>query len=241
VLFYTELFTRLRRRFVEQDRMDVSQSFRRLMEAGHLEIITCGATHGYFPLLAVNEESLYAQLSMAVRTHERILGRRPRGIWLPECGYKPGVDRILKEFGIDFFILDSHGLLNAERAALRRAPPDSHARRAGRVCARLRIEQAGVVGGRRLSGDHLYREFYRDAGFDVHQPHIEKLRHAGIATFTGLKYHRITGKTAWKEPYHPGWRANAPPSTPAFPVQSSAAGAVAHLIPRPPAGDPCAV
>ena len=101
VLFYAELFTRLRKRFVEQDRMDVSQSFRRLMEAGHLEIITCGATHGYFPLLAVNEESIYAQISMAVRTHERILGRRPRGIWLPECGYKPGVDRILNEFGIE--------------------------------------------------------------------------------------------------------------------------------------------
>ena len=39
------------------------------------DILTCGATHGYFPLLAVNEESLYAQLSMAVRTHQRILGR----------------------------------------------------------------------------------------------------------------------------------------------------------------------
>ena len=206
VLFYTELFTRLRKRFVEQDRMDVSQSFRRLMEAGHLEIITCGATHGYFPLLAVNEESLYAQLSMAVRTHERILGRRPRGIWLPECGYKPGVDRILKEFGIDFFILDSHGLLNAEPRP--RYGVHRPIRTPGGPAAFARdYESSKQVWSAEegYPGDHLYREFYRDAGFDVHQPHIEKLRHAGIATFTGLKYHRITGKTAWKEPYHPGW------------------------------------
>ena len=206
VLFYTELFTRLRKRFVEQDRMDVSQSFRRLMEAGHLEIITCGATHGYFPLLAVNEESIYAQLSMAVRTHERILGRRPRGIWLPECGYKPGVDRILKEFGIDFFILDSHGLLNAEPRP--RYGVHRPIRTPGGPAAFARdYESSKQVWSAEegYPGDHLYREFYRDAGFDVHQPHIEKLRHAGIATFTGLKYHRITGKTAWKEPYHPGW------------------------------------
>jgi len=206
VLFYTELFTRLRKRFVEQDRMDVSQSFRRLMEAGHLEIITCGATHGYFPLLAVNEESLYAQLSMAVRTHERILGRRPRGIWLPECGYKPGVDRILKEFGIDFFILDSHGLLNAEPRP--RYGVHRPIRTPGGPAAFARdYESSKQVWSAEegYPGDHLYREFYRDAGFDVHQPHIEKLRHAGIATFTSLKYHRITGKTTWKEPYHPGW------------------------------------
>ena len=206
VLFYTELFTRLRKRFVEQDRMDVSQSFRRLMESGHLEIITCGATHGYFPLLAVNEESIYAQLSMAVRTHERILGRKPRGIWLPECGYKPGVDRILKEFGIEFFILDSHGLLNAEPRP--RYGVHRPIRTPGGPAAFARdYESSKQVWSAEegYPGDHLYREFYRDAGFDVHQPHIEKLRHAGIATFTGLKYHRITGKTTWKEPYHPGW------------------------------------
>ena len=206
VLFYTERDTHLRRRFVEHDRMDVSQSFRRLMEAGYLEIITCGATHGYFPLLAVNEESIYAQISMAVRTHERILGRRPRGIWLPECGYKPGVDRILKEFGIEFFILDSHGLLNAEPRP--RYGVHRPIRTPGGPAAFARdYESSKQVWSAEegYPGDFLYREFYRDAGFDVHQPHIEKLRHAGIATFTGLKYHRITGKTAWKEPYHPGW------------------------------------
>ena len=206
VQFYIALYTRLRRRFVEQDRLDVSQSFRRLMEAGHLEIITCGATHGYFPLLAVNEESLYAQLSMAVRTHERILGRRPRGIWLPECGYKPGVDRILNEFGIEFFILDSHGLLNAEPRP--RYGVHRPIRTPGGPAAFARdYESSKQVWAAEVGypGDFLYRDFYRDAGFDVHAPHIEKLRHAGIPTFTGLKYHRITGKTDWKEPYHPGW------------------------------------
>jgi len=206
VEFYTDLYTRLRRRFVEQDHLDVTQAFRRLMEAGYLDILTCGATHGYFPLLAVNEESLYAQLSMAVRTHQRILGRRPRGIWLPECGYKPGVDRLLREFGIDYFILDSHGLLNADprpkygvhRPIRTPAGPAAFARDYESSKQVWAAEEG-------YPGDTIYREFYRDAGFDVQDPHITKLRHAGIATFTGLKYHRITGKTAWKEPYHPGW------------------------------------
>ncbi len=206
ILFYSDLYTRLRRRFVEQDRMDVTPAFRRLMEAGHLDILTCAATHGYFPLLAVNEESLYAQLSMAVRTHRRILGRRPRGIWLPECGYKPGVDRLLREFGIEYFILDSHGLLNADprpKYGVHRPirTPEGPAA-FGRDYESSKQVWAAEEG---YPGDPTYREFYRDAGFDVHEPHIAKLHHAGIPTFTGLKYHRITGKTDWKEPYHPGW------------------------------------
>ncbi|MCR4300012.1 MAG: DUF1957 domain-containing protein [Sulfuricaulis sp.] len=206
ITYYSDLYKHLRRRFLEQDQMDVTRSFRRLMEAGHLDILTCAATHGYFPLLAVNEESLYAQLSMAVRTHQRLLGRRPRGIWLPECGYKPGVDRLLREFGIEYFILDSHGLLNADPRPKYgvhrpiRTPGGPAA--FGRDYESSKQVWAAEEG---YPGDPAYREFYRDAGFDVQEPHIRKLHHACIPTFTGLKYHRITGKTDWKEPYHPGW------------------------------------
>ncbi len=204
VIFYTQRYERLRQRFIGQE--DVTQSFRRLMESGHIDIITCGATHGYLPLLAAQPDSLYAQLAMAVRTHERILGRRPRGIWLPECGYLPGLDRILDEFGFDHFFLDSHGILNAE-------PRPRHG-----VHRPLRTPAGPVVFGRDFEssrqvwsaddgypGDFLYRDFYRDAGFDIDAPHMLPLRHAGMKGFTGLKYHRITGKGEWKEPYHPGW------------------------------------
>jgi len=206
VEFYTHRYERLRQRFVEHDRLDVTQAFRRLMDSGQLEIISCAATHGYLPLLAANPESIYAQLSMAVRTHTRILGRRPRGIWLPECGYTLGIDRILNEFGIEFFILDSHGVLNADprpkfglHRPIRTAGGPAVFGRDAESSKQVWAAEEGYP------GDAIYRDFYRDAGFDVHEPHIQALHHDGVPTFTGLKYHRITGKTDWKEPYHPGW------------------------------------
>ena len=52
------------------------------------EIITCAATHGYLPLLS-RDESIHLQLAAAVATHTRHFGRAPRGIWLPECAYRP--------------------------------------------------------------------------------------------------------------------------------------------------------
>ena len=204
VQFYTERYQHLRRRFVDDCAMDVSQSFRRLMEAGHIEIITCAATHGYLPLLAVNEESLYAQLAMAVRTHERILGRRPRGIWLPECGYFPGLETVLAQFGLDYFFVDTHGLLNADPR------PKYGVHRPVRTPGGPAVFARDYESSKQVwstdegyPGHAAYRDFYRDAGFDVDAPHMHTLRHAGIATFTGLKYHRITGKTDLKEPYHP--------------------------------------
>ncbi|UCH53508.1 MAG: DUF1957 domain-containing protein [Pseudomonadota bacterium] len=204
VAYYAGQYAQRRRRFIEHDRLDVTRAFRRLMCAGYLEIITCAATHGYLPLLAVNEASLYAQLSMAVRTHMRILGRRPRGIWLPECGYKRGLDRILNEFGLDYFFVESHGLLLAEPHARYgvhrpiRTPGGPAA--FGRDYASAQQVWSATDG---YPGDPDYRDFYRDVGFDVHARHIERMRHAGERGFTGLKYHRVTGNGARKRLYHP--------------------------------------
>lgn len=105
---------------------DILPEFRRLQDEGILEIITCGATHGYYPLLS-RDESVQAQTKAAVKNYEKHFGRKPQGIWLPECAYRPrydwtppvpingrqietprkGVEEFLSENGIDFTILDS--------------------------------------------------------------------------------------------------------------------------------------
>jgi 1,4-alpha-glucan branching enzyme len=109
---------------------DVIASFRYFSEQGFVEILTCGATHGYMPLLGT-DESVRAQVRVAVAAHERHLGKYPRGIWIPECGYRPagswsypvtredgspmalsferiGVEQALKESSLEFFFVDTH-------------------------------------------------------------------------------------------------------------------------------------
>ena len=101
-------------------------AFRKLQDMGVVEIITCGATHGYYPLLS-RDESLQVQTKLAVKNYEKHFERKPKGIWLPECAYRPryawappvpvngnqkpylrkGVDEFLSESGIEFFIIDS--------------------------------------------------------------------------------------------------------------------------------------
>ena len=106
---------------------DIPGTFADLQRAGHLELITCAATHGYLPLLS-RDESIHLQLRTAVETHKRHFGQAPRGIWLPECAYRPryewtaptgpergrerrlrpGLEEMLAAHDLEYFVADSH-------------------------------------------------------------------------------------------------------------------------------------
>lgn len=43
---------------------DLISQFKHFQDIGVLEIITCGATHGYFPILYVNEKTVKAQIAV---------------------------------------------------------------------------------------------------------------------------------------------------------------------------------
>ncbi len=185
---------------------DLLPRFRRLQQAGVLDLLTCAATHGYLPLLREFPEAVRGQLLTAVREHERLLGTRPQGIWLPECAYYEGLDRILTGAGLRYAILDAHGLLHG----LPRP-------RFG-VYAPI-VSPGGMAFFGRDSGSTLpvwsardgypgqaaYREFHRDLGWDL--PSSELVEH-GIASPRplGLKLHSVSGRDCpleQKQPYEP--------------------------------------
>src|SRR5262249_17809448 len=94
---------------------DLVQAFRRLQDVGRLEVITSTASHAFFPLLDRNWAAFRAQVHVAADLYERQFGRRPVGMWLGECGYVPGVDELLREAALRYFLVDSHGILFADR------------------------------------------------------------------------------------------------------------------------------
>lgn len=99
--------------FLEKANGNLITKFKEFMDKGYLEIITCGATHGYFPLLITNPKSVRAQIAIGVNTYKKYFNKNPKGIWLPECGYIPEVDEYLKEFNIQYIITETHGILYA--------------------------------------------------------------------------------------------------------------------------------
>jgi 1,4-alpha-glucan branching enzyme len=86
--FYVDYYDRRLRSFIHRYGRDLIGAFRRLQEAGVIELITSAATHGYLPLLS-RDSSIRGQLRAGIWTYRRFFGRDPFSIWLPECAYRP--------------------------------------------------------------------------------------------------------------------------------------------------------
>ncbi len=150
---------------------DIVKGFRFFNDQGLIEIITCGATHGYMPLLGT-DESVRAQVRTAVKAHTRHIGKPPRGMWAPECGYRPagpwsypvanadgsearpaddriGVEQALSESSIEYFFVDTHLV---EESARRQSPYDRQ-----RGPSKTAVDD---------EGRNLYRPYFVDGPYD---------------------------------------------------------------------------
>jgi 1,4-alpha-glucan branching enzyme len=95
--------------FVERYGRNPVTALRDLCADGILEPLAGPATHAYLPLLD-RAESIHAQLDVGIFNTTRQLGRRPRGFWLPECGYRPALDPQLLASGIRYVVVDPSSL-----------------------------------------------------------------------------------------------------------------------------------
>jgi 1,4-alpha-glucan branching enzyme len=189
---------------------DLVAGFRAHQERGNLEILTCAATHGYLPLMASSPRAAWAQIKVAVDDYARHFGRPPRGIWLPECGYYPGLDVLLRDAGIRFFVTDAHGVLFAEPRPRFGNYAPIFCGETGVAAFGRDLESSQQVWSKDAGypGDPSYREFYRDIGYDLPWDYVKPyIQATGERKNTGIKYHRITGKVGLgqKELYDPFW------------------------------------
>lgn len=203
VRMYRERFLRTLYLFEEVYKRDLVSMLRQLQETGRIELITSAATHAFLPNLFSHPRAVKAQIEIGSEHYKKAFKRSSPGLWLPECGFVRGLDNYVKEAGLRYFFLESHGILNS-------TPPPKYGVYAptlcpSGVCAFGRDPETSKQVWSSIEGypgDPDYREFYRDIGFDVECGHTGTFLHPYCAkTFTGLKYYRITGNTERKEPY----------------------------------------
>jgi len=121
--FYMDWYKNILESFTERYRRDLIAAARQLQDEGNLDIVTSAATHGYLPLME-RDSTIYAQLKVGAESYWRHLGRAPRGIWLPECGYrpaftqngiyKPGLEEFLAELNLGYFFTDTHVIVGGK-------------------------------------------------------------------------------------------------------------------------------
>lgn len=123
--YWEDWFSGKKDDFLNKYNSSVIQGLRELQDKDAIEIMTCGATHGYLPLLGF-DKSVNLQIKAAVENYKKHFGREPKGCWLPECAYRPsyewhtyipvepfhskrlrtGVEQALAKHGIKYFVTD---------------------------------------------------------------------------------------------------------------------------------------
>ncbi|MDX2232737.1 MAG: glycoside hydrolase family 57 protein [Leptolyngbyaceae cyanobacterium bins.349] len=186
------------------------KAFKQFFDSNNLEIITCGATHGYLPLMKMYPQAVWAQIQVACEHYEQTFGRAPNGIWLPECAYYEGLERMLADAGLRYFLTDGHGILYGRPrprfgtyAPVFTSPGVAAFGRDHESSQQVWSSEVGYPGAAE------YREFYRDLGWDAEYEYIKPyIMPNGQRKNVGIKYHKITGRglgLADKELYDPYW------------------------------------
>jgi 1,4-alpha-glucan branching enzyme len=132
---------------------DLVGGFRAAADRG-VELIPSAATHAVLPLLA-SEPGRRLQIETGMRSHRRRFGPAT-SFWLPECGYEPGLERLLAEQGVEAFCVDQ----SAHEAPLNALSPV--ATRAGPVAFTIDWEVVSWLWS--LEGypsDPLFADFHR--------------------------------------------------------------------------------
>ena len=171
--YYYDWFNNIKDSFVNKYGMDLIAAFKKYQDLGCIEITTSGATHGFSPLLAT-DNNLNAQFKVGSDTTKRLFGKKAMGCWLPECAYRqgyeyvgkdgqkhwrPAIEVTLQNNDIEYFFTESHV-----------------------------IEGGNSIGSRRVVGIYGNIEYIplpeRPAWF----PHPECLRRARKAAKRGLLF-----------------------------------------------------
>jgi 1,4-alpha-glucan branching enzyme len=201
--FYHTHFQLSRQRFFQWNG-DLLGVFRRLRGDGCLELMASAATHGLLPLLQQSPEAVRAQIFAGYDSFRSTFQTDPAGFWLPECAYHPGVENVLREADLRWFVVDAHGLMFGDPRPRRAIYAPCFTPAGPAAFARDRDSSRQVWSATEgYPGDPAYREFYRDIGFELPLEHLWPGSSSSLRKFTGIKYHRITDRHGEKELYDP--------------------------------------
>lgn len=159
--FYLEWGRQALRSFEERHERNLARKLRELAAARVIEPLAGTASHAYLPLLG-REESVRAQIEHGLLHTVRHLGRA-EGLWLPGCGWRPGLERAAADVALRYVVADPSSL-----------PPGTPAEPAWVVPRRLAV----IFGDEALAGhvwspaqgyigDPLYRDPSAEGGYQA--------------------------------------------------------------------------
>ena len=94
---------------------DLLKAFADKAKKGYIELLGTSGTDIFFPHYADMREIISAQVESGLHSYRQFFGNIPEGFWLPDFGYTPGVEKLIKAYGFSYTITDARSLLLSEK------------------------------------------------------------------------------------------------------------------------------
>lgn len=175
--------------FFEEINGNCADAFGELFSNNSIELLTTAGTHPFFPLYRTYPSFLNLQVSSGIHTFAKQFMKLPRGFWLPELGYHPGIDKLLYQNAVGYTIVNDASVLFT-----RNIPKTGNFFPLKTHTGLVLFPRDAVLSMKIWSshqgypGNPDYREFHRDAVYE-----LPELSPNNEQRLLGLKIYAISG------------------------------------------------
>ena len=184
-----EKYKGLKKDFTDKYSSNLIKKFAEYQKKGLLELLATCATDIFMPHYADLPEALSAQIEIGLQAYKRSFGEVPEGFFLPEFGYTPGVEKIIRSYGYSYTILHARSVLLTDSL------PSNGIFYPVRTDNSLVIFTADpqlndqLYGEEGYASNSLYRNENRDIGFELELKRLTPVLEEKAARYsTGYKY-----------------------------------------------------
>lgn len=179
----------LKELFIEKYNKNLINVFSDYAHNGYIEILgTCG-TDIFMPHFSDMKEVISAQIECGLHSYRQFFGSVPEGFWLPDFGYFPGVEKIIRAYGYTYTVLDTRSVLLAEKIPDAGIFYPSRTDNSLVIFARDKQIDDELFGENGFVMNPVYRNQNRDIGFELPTKQLAPMvEEKSIRYSTGYKY-----------------------------------------------------
>ena len=155
----------------------------------YIELIaTCG-TEIFIPHYTDLPEVISAQIETGLQAYRNSFDEFPDGFWLPELGYTPGVEKLIRAYGYSYTILDARSVLLCNNPPSKGIFYPSRTENSLAVFSNSPEIDDELFGENGYALNEVYRNTKRDIGFELPLEKLDSVMMKGSPRYsTGYRY-----------------------------------------------------
>lgn len=184
----TEIAT-LKEEFTNKYNKTLIPFFADFTRKGYIELLgTCG-TDIFMPHYADLKEVISAQIECGLHAFRQYFDLVPEGFWLPDFGYFPGVEKLIRSYGYTYTILDTRSVLFAENIPSTGIFYPARTDNSLVIFAPDKQIDDELFGEEGFIKNCVYKNQNADIGFELSEKQLSCFKEDGTVRYsTGFKY-----------------------------------------------------